>query len=88
MKRLVFEWDHQASNGETFNLYENNILAVENIASLNFSLEMDNRDPGTYDFYVTSVDIATGLESPPSEVVAVNFIQPEAPTNLRFSWDG
>jgi hypothetical protein len=80
---ILFQWDYDQPyvNEVSFRLYENSDLAVDEIGELNFSLLMDEKEFGDYEYYVTAV--RNGLESEPSNTVVVNFTMPAAPTNLR-----
>jgi hypothetical protein len=80
---ILFQWDYEQdyANEVSFRLYENSDLAVDEIGELNFSLLMDEKEFGDYEYYVTAV--RNGLESAPSNAVVVNFTMPAAPTNLR-----
>jgi len=87
MAHLNFEWDASPSAGvDSYNLYENGELIVPDIGVLNFSLLMDGKPEGSYDYYVTAVDADRGLESAPSNTVTADFFVPAAPTNLAVSW--
>lgn len=90
MKRIEFSWTHEGrrENGDpvdvselTYRLYEFNSLIVDNIGELNFSLLMDDKDHGMYEYSVTAVD-EMGLESEKSNSVTVVFIPPAAPTSF------
>lgn len=88
MASILFQWEYNYPYAEEveFRLYENGVLAVDNIGERNLTLLMDGKTYGDYDYYVTSV--RNGIESAPSNTVTVNFTVPEAPTNLQFGWVG
>ena len=88
MANLNFTWNHDAPNNLTYNLYENGEKIVSDIAVLNFSLLMDGKAEGNYNYYVTAVDTTTKLESAPSATLPVNFTKPSAPTGLAASFSG
>ena len=89
MASLNFTWSSGNPDGSpiTYNLYEDGAKVVSDIAQLTFSLLMDGKDFGSYDYYVTSYDTTTKLESIPSETLTVNFTIPSAPTGLSVSWE-
>jgi hypothetical protein len=67
-----------------YRLYEDGELAVDDIGVLNFELLMTDKPQQTYTYTVKAV--LYGLESPPSDPVAVNFIAPAAPLGFAVSW--
>lgn len=89
MKKISFSWDHSGNNvdGSAVNLvhyklYEDGIEVVGDIVVPNFSLSMEGKPHGVYDYQVTAVDSSTGLESQPSQRVSIDFLPPESPTGL------
>jgi len=82
MAHLNFKWDYAAPQGITFNLYEDGNKIVEDIGQLDFSLLMDGKPDGHYDYEVTAFDTQTHRESVPSNSVGVDFFVPAEPTNL------
>jgi len=74
----------EEENKISYRLYENDQLVVDDIGLLNFELLMENKLHGTYKYHATAV--LYGLESPPSEVVIVNFIPPAAPRSFSVFW--
>ena len=88
MASLNFSWSHDAPADLTYNLYENGEKVVSDIDVLNFSLLMDGKDVGDYQYYVTAVSTVTKLESAPSAVLTVNFTRPAAPHGLTASLVG
>ena len=87
MAHLNFAWDNpNAPANITYSLYENGTPVVTKIGALDFSLDMTGKADGTYQYYVTSVDSTTGLESKPSNTVSADFLTPAAPTSLTASW--
>jgi len=89
MASLNFTWDHENPDDSpiTFKLYENGVKVVEDIAQLSFSLLMDDKEQGYYEYNITSYDTRTKLESEPSASVGVNFTVPSAPTGFGVSWE-
>ena len=89
MASLKFTWNDEYNDRPeiTYNLYENNEKIVTDIAQLMFSLLMDGKDEGEYSYYVTAYDNLTKLESPPSNIISVNFTVPAAPTGLSVGWE-
>jgi len=87
MSKLDFSWSYSDTNNPNvfFRLYENGVKAVDNIGDLKFTLLMDGKAPGGYDYYVTAVSQTTLLESVPSNTVHINFTKPAAPTGLKGS---
>lgn len=85
---ILFQWDYDQpyANEVTFNLYENGEPEISDIGELNFSLLMEGKEYGDYNYHVTAV--RNGLESEPSNTVTVNFTMPAAPTNLRAEIGG
>ena len=90
MASLNFTWDHDnpAGSSITFNLYEDGEKVVSDIGQLSFTLLMDDKDQGSYDYYLTTFDTKTKLESIPSETLTINFTTPSAPTGFAASWAG
>lgn len=88
MASLNFTWDHDTQTDLTYCLYENGEKIVADIEVLNFSLIMDGKDVGEYQYYVTAVSTITKLESAPSAVLTVNFTRPAAPHGLTASLVG
>ncbi len=70
----------------TYNLYEDNIKIVSDIAVLNFSLLMDGKASKTYNYNVTAVDTTTHLESGMSNTLSISFLVPKGPTGLSASF--
>ena len=68
----------------TYRLYEDKVLAVDDIAVVNFELLMQDRPHKRYTYTVTAV--RNGLESVHSNEVFVDFIPPNAPSNLEVVW--
>lgn len=88
MASLSFNWSHinPDDSNITFNLYENGTKVIEDISQLKFTLLMDSKEQGNYEYYVTAFDEDTRLESIPSNKVSVNFTIPDAPIGLSASW--
>ena len=87
MASFLFNWGDNTPQPVTYNLYENGEQIITDIAQLSFSLLMDDRAEGTFEYYVTAYDPATRLESVPSNTVSVNFIVPASPVNLSVGWE-
>jgi hypothetical protein len=84
MSHLNFSWTHDTEGKEIFyRLYEDDVLVVDNIEELNFSLLMDGKPFKTYRYHVTAVSKETNLESAPSNAVEVPFQAPKSPKNLK-----
>ena len=88
MAHLNFNWDHSAPTNLEYRLYEDGAMIGDNIGVLNFSLSMEGKQPNTYSYYVTAVDLTTKLESVPSGAVSINFTLPSPPTGLVASLIG
>jgi hypothetical protein len=82
---ILFQWDY-SDPYDGFQLYENGALIVDDIGETHFTLLMDGKDYGDYQYYVTTK--RDGLISEPSNTVVVNFTLPAAPTNLRAKLSG
>ena len=90
MARLNFQWTAPTTRTDgsalgatpiTYRLYEDGAEVVRNIAEPYFTLT--DIGLGSKVYTVTSFDETTGLESVPSDPVTVNFVKPQAPTNLQ-----
>jgi len=82
MTHFNFKWNHD-SNTDTFRLYENDVMIVDNIKEPNFSLLMDDKPDGQYYYKVTSVNMYG--ESKPSPTVTRSLVRPKPPTNLQIT---
>ena len=88
MASLLFNWEDTNGNNPsiTYNLYENDVQIVADIAVLNFTLIMDSHASGDYTYEVTAYDNDTKLESLRSDPVTINFTPPAAPAGLSVGW--
>lgn len=86
MASLLFNWNQEAPEGLEYRLYEDDVLIVDHIGALTFTLDMKGKPDATYEYHVTSVRVSDGVESGPSPATAINFINPpQAPTGLTVS---
>mgnify|MGYP000377169403 FL=1 len=90
MAHLKFQWEAPTTRTDgsalgntsiTYRLYEDGVEVVRNIVEPHFTLT--NIEQGARVYTVTSFDETAGLESVPSDPVTVNFVKPQAPTDLR-----
>lgn len=89
MKKLNFSWSTSQSEANPqveYRLYENGEMIIDNIAELQFTLLMTDKEPDTYAYHVTATDERNGLESAPSNVVEVAFFPPVAPSGLSATF--
>lgn len=85
MAKISFVWDSnpEEEGVDYYQLYEDGVLAVDNIAATNFDLIMDGKDQGAYLYSVAAVnEFGVGPQSDP---VSVNFILPSQVTGLQFT---
>lgn len=83
---LQINWTHTDPEPHqvTFRLYENDVVIVDNIGEMKFSLLMDEKAHGVYEYSVDAVKY--GIASDRSNSAAVNFTAPAIPANLTVSW--
>lgn len=83
---LKINWTHTdpEPNQVTFRLYENDVVIVDNIGEMEFSLLMEEKEQGVYEYSVDAVKY--GIASERSNSVSVNFTKPETPGDLTVSW--
>lgn len=86
MAGLLLNWSQELPDGLEWRVWENGELIIDHLASTTFSVDMQGRPDATYEYYVTSVRIADGLESAPGPTVSIVFMNPPAaPTGLTVS---
>lgn len=66
-----------------YRLYENDQLAVDDIAETNFTLI--NAAEESNEYYVTTYLPSSRQESPPSAKITINLVKPNAPTDFSYS---
>lgn len=77
---IDLKYDGASDHPNTFfRFYENDVLILDNIAQLKFSLPMDDKPDAKYVYQATAVDGDTRKESAKSNAVTINFITPPAP---------
>lgn len=83
---LKINWTHTDPEPHqvTFRLYENDVVIVDNIGEMKFSLLMEGKQQGVYAYSVDAVKY--GIASDRSNSASVNFTQPTAPVDLTVSW--
>jgi len=83
---LKINWTHTdpEPNQVHFRLYENDVMIVDNIGEMKFSLLMEGKAQGTYTYEVDAVKY--GIASDKSNSASINFTKPMAPENLAVSW--
>jgi hypothetical protein len=81
-ERIDFSWDADP-NTEHYQLFEDDIMIVDNIVQPQFSLMMTNIAQGTHNYQVRGVNqFGEGQLSDP---VTINFILPGQVTGLAYS---
>lgn len=96
MGHLNFSWEAPTTKEDgsgltsplTYNLYEDGVKIVGDIAATNFSLTMEGKEYKTYSYTATAVDTVTGLESKQSNPVGVSYAPPKPPAGLKGSFSG
>jgi hypothetical protein len=81
-ERIDFSWN-AGPNTDYYQLFEDDVMVVDNILQPQFSLMMTNIVQGTHNYQVRGVNqFGEGQLSDP---VTINFILPVRVTGLRYS---
>jgi len=94
MGHLNFSWEAPTTKEDgsgltsplTYNLYEDGVKIVGDIAATNFSLTMEGKEYKTYSYTATAVDTVTGLVSRHSPALEVAYLPPKPPAGLQGSF--
>lgn len=82
-ERIDFAWAGDPATTDYYQLFEDNVMVVDNIVEPRFSLMMVDIQQGTHDYQVRGVNQFG--EGPLSDPVTINFILPVKVTGLVYT---